>query len=239
MTPRPFPYIWVTWLAADLAGDDQCAWKPWFKAHHTYDKVEEPGKDAQLARWKADHGAAVRTRAAQLSERGWDVSLEGQNNFHVKGTHAKVGGCADILAVGATPSAGDHATALIDGIYKPGHLFGQAAVEDVKTGRRRSSDYWQVVSYMMLLPIAFRQKLDGLPLVGAIIYGGRGGAELERVPVEPAPADRARVFARIKEIALSPEPKRTPSAHECKFCDIACCPDRITEAQLPTDTEEF
>ena len=32
--PREHPYIWTTWLARLLAGQDQCEWAGWFRAHY-------------------------------------------------------------------------------------------------------------------------------------------------------------------------------------------------------------
>ena len=34
---RQTPYIWVTWLTKLLAGEAQCDWASWFKAHNKYD----------------------------------------------------------------------------------------------------------------------------------------------------------------------------------------------------------
>jgi len=36
---RRSPYIWVTWLTKLMAGEAQCEWASWFKAHHKYDKL--------------------------------------------------------------------------------------------------------------------------------------------------------------------------------------------------------
>lgn len=243
MEPRPSPYIWTTWLAADLAGDDQCRWKPWLKAHYKYDKRQEDVEsENRLARWKADHGAAVRERADELMREGWRLFLEGQNKFHVRGVHATVGGAADILAIGGAeppdPVTGTRAVNLFDDDVAGTAPEGVGLVEDVKTGARRESDYWQVVVYACMLPIAFKERLEGIELTGRVVYGGPRNDGSVR-DVHPTAGDRKRVYARIREIATSPEPPRTPSPSECRFCDILGCPDRMQAGDEPIETEEF
>jgi len=35
---RSMPFVWVTWLAQIMSGDNPCLWQAWFKAHNTYQK---------------------------------------------------------------------------------------------------------------------------------------------------------------------------------------------------------
>jgi hypothetical protein len=73
------PYIWVTWLTKLLAGEDQCQYAPWFKAHFKFDKVD---RGFDLAAWTAEHAAMVRARAIELQrdelvtkEARWNKSM--------------------------------------------------------------------------------------------------------------------------------------------------------------------
>ena len=58
---RDGPYVWVSWITKLLAGEVNCEWAPWFKAHHTYQKVPS---DLWAAGGK---GHGVRTIAAMLA----------------------------------------------------------------------------------------------------------------------------------------------------------------------------
>src|SRR6185295_17362145 len=77
-TKRPgLPYVWVTWLTKILAGEGQCLYQPWLKAHFRYDK--RPDTTFNLA--------------------GWVVTLERQNAFQLFGKSAILAGQPDIVAV--------------------------------------------------------------------------------------------------------------------------------------------
>ena len=36
---RSNPFIWVSWLSKLMAGEKQCEWASWFRAHYIWDKV--------------------------------------------------------------------------------------------------------------------------------------------------------------------------------------------------------
>lgn len=66
-TKRPKPYVWASWITKLLAGESQCAWAAWFRAHHRYDKLP---RDADLAAWTSGHTAMVGERSRVLTEDG-------------------------------------------------------------------------------------------------------------------------------------------------------------------------
>ncbi len=210
---RNKPYIWATWLAGALSGDKHCEWSTWFRAHFTFDKRGDSGPPPN---WKTDHDEAVRVRAAALRADGWEVLLEGQTKFNLNGATAIVGGQADILA------------------FKD----DQARVDDVKTGKRRPSDWWQVLIYMVMLPKikGLKERFVGKTLTGYVVY--RDGDLV--VGPEVADKEAGRINARVREIGAGAEPARTPSVNECRFCDVASCPDRAVDTEPASgETQDF
>ena len=198
-------FIWPTWIAGLIAGDKHCEWAAWFRAHYRYDKRPDEDEN-RLARWKAEHAEMVRARAATLRADGWVVSVEHQNKFSYHGRTATVGGCPDLIGVSEEK--------------------GVALIEECKTGKERGADFWQVVLYCLLAPLAKEtaNRLQGRLLTGLVLYQHRArpitGADFE--------ASRPVVIAQVQRTAAVEEPVRTPSAMECRYCDIACCPERVT-----------
>lgn len=131
------PYIWCSWLTKILAGEAQCLYQPWMKAHFRYDK--RPDSTFNLAAWTTEHDALVNARAATLRDDGWSVTLERQNAFQLFGKSAILAGQPDIVAV----------------------RNGETLVIDGKTGQQRHSDMWQVLVYMLILP-RVRENLTNL-----------------------------------------------------------------------------
>lgn len=219
-TRRRFPYIWPTWISPLLAGDRQCWWAAWFRAHHEdYPKIEDRD-ESRLKLWKAEHGDLVARVKAGLTEDGWTVTVENQNKISAKGKIAYVGGCPDVVA--ERPDSDD------------------ARVVDAKTGRRKDADFWQVVTYIALLtlkPVDGKPggRLHGKSVSGAVQYrDGRWeiGAD---VAAEAAP----RVFEAIRTVGMELAPPHVPSEAECRACDIGCCPARVATVTPPVETEEF
>lgn len=211
--PRSNPYVWVTWLTKQLAGEDSCRWKLWFRANHTYGRAPS---DFDLARWTADHTQLLNTQADELRDQGYAVYLEGQNEFRLRGGNgATLAGKADIVAIGPR----------------------DAVVIDCKTGKERNSDKLQVLLYMLALPLTVAH-CRGHALRGEVRYREAG------VGVAAAAVDD-EFRAMVKEamdLAASPlAPLKTPSASECRYCDItaADCPDRVDETAAVTDTDLF
>ena len=225
MTPRSFPYIWVTWITGVLAGDDLCEWAPWFKAHYQgYPKVRN-GNGALLVQWKADHADQVRQRAAELTAEGWTVYLERQNKLKVKGHTAELGGVADIVAVKLPPA--DDTTCPVE-----------ALIVDVKSGKERDKDVWQVFVYMRFLPKVhdvLRHFKDRLVLHGEVRYP-TGAVEFSEASLTEK--TRARIETTIKKLALPVVPAKMPSEDECLYCDVGPCPARVTSTKTPDQVVE-
>ena len=202
--PRDGSYIWVTWITGLMAADRHCEWAAWFRAH--YQGFEKAPDEFDLAAWKATHGEMVRARAAELRGEGYDVFVEGQNKFTLKGSAATLGGVPDIVAV----------------------RDGQGLVVDCKSGQRRDADAFQVLTYMFVLPHT-HEACRGVRLAGEVRY--RDGAL--PIPPEKLTDELKALITRTIERVGGDEPlPRVPSVGECRFCDItaADCPERIDQA---------
>lgn len=197
LTPRRGSYIWVTNVTGLLAGDDHCQWAAFCKSHYRYEKRVDDGGEA-LSRWMAEHDRLVVAREAELREAGWRVTVEDQNALTVRGV-ATVAGKPDLVAIkGKT-----------------------ILISDAKGGARKHKYTWQVRTYLALYPLQYSEACRGKRLVGELVYpDGRLEVTLE-------PGDAARIFLQLKATGSGPEPETTPSARECRYCDVGPCPDRV------------
>ena len=96
---------------------------------------------------------------------------------------------------------------------------------DVKTGREQPWHVAQVMIYMYALPRTLPQYRN-VRLAGEIGYPIHTVA----VPKVVRQGEIARNLASlIRRLASDTPPQRTPSAYECRFCDIsdADCPERM------------
>lgn len=210
MTPRRGGYTWVTWITGILSADDSCRWAAWAKTQHTYDK--RPDDNAEnLATWKAEHADLVNRHAAALSKDGWSVWLEGMNKFTIKGRTTTLAGSPDLVAWKG------NVVRIIDG----------------KTGQRKGKDIWQVRTYLYAVPLTKRFPV-GTVYEGQVLY--RDGLQA----VSLTDAEKVRILDTLKEVGnRTAVPTRTPSAGECRFCDIAACPDRAMAESPVVETTEF
>jgi hypothetical protein len=214
-TKRRSPYIWVTWLTKLLSGDADCYYQAWLKTHFKHDKLPEDDESAgRLSQWKAQHAEVVRKRVAALEAEGWTVRIEGQAKIEVEGRSAMVSGKPDILAFTDT----------------------DIRIEDVKTGKRRESDWWQVLIYMLLGPRHWPQVFHGKRVRGFVLYTD----DIVEIPDTFASEDNQdRLWGLVVLLAEGPEPAKTPSWGECRWCDIASCDERVSGRTKPTKAEDL
>lgn len=98
-------------------------------------------------------------------------------------------------------------------------------IEDGKTGKKRTSDHAQVGIYMM-----FHPDRKGKEVFGNVIYPDS--------VVKVNPMDPQLLSKLMKQ--LEAEPPCTPSARECKFCDIAQCKSRfVSKRKAVYETDLF
>jgi len=203
--PRPEPYVWVTWITRLLAGEANCEWALWFRAHYKYEKLPP---ETDFAVRNARHAELVRNRIMELEADGFTVYQEDQNTFSLPGRVVTLGGRPDIIAV-------------------KGEL---GLVVDCKTGVKKNSDHFQILTYMLVLPLV-NAVCKGRSLSGEITYSDHA------VRLSPGDLDSEvrRLITTVLRRAGDVEPsRRVPGYSECRFCDIskADCADRVEAAPI-------
>jgi hypothetical protein len=196
---RPKPYIWASWLTKLLAGEDSCWWKSWYRAHYKYTKTPDDADRADFFReWTRKHDAIVQRRATELRGQGYVVRVEEDASFKLHGGAADVAGKPDLVAL----------------------KDSAALVVDAKSGRRRSSDHWQVLLYLFALPVSWLSAPE-IKLRGEVAYADAD----EPVRALKVP-ERDAILNAIRRVSAPTPPPQVPSAHECARCDVAACAKR-------------
>ncbi len=204
---RREPYLWVTWITKLLAGEQNCEWATWFKAH--FSDFEKQARSTDLATWTAQHNAMTRKRADELRAEGYRVYVEDQNKFTFRGQAATLQGKPDIVAVSTTHDPGQE----------------DVLVVDCKSGKKRDSDRLQVLIYMMVLPYTHEACKDKI-VRGELEYSD------DRIRIDVLPASvRELIISTIKRVAGADQLARVPSFSECRFCDLTSvdCSARVNE----------
>jgi hypothetical protein len=212
-SPRPKPYVWVSWLTGLLAGMDHCVWKAWYKSHYRYAKV--PREDEfDLQKWTREHDAMTAIRVAALKQdKAWShIRVEEDNSFKLDGRGATLAGKPDIVAVNEQEKF--------------------ALVIDEKSGRKKESDAWQVLIYMFALPLVWA---SGWRIEGEVEYRG----ERRSVPSDRMNEARPKILELMRIIGDPAAPLRSPSVSECRFCDVASCTSRMAGTTQSADASRF
>lgn len=165
--------------------------------------------DGDLETWKEQHDEMVGARVKALRNDQHAVSVEEENKFKLSGENGTLWGQPDIVAV-------------------RGHA---AIVIDEKSGQKFAKDEWQVRVYMFALPrTGFK-----LPLTGRVEYRGETFVDVPALDVEQT----AKIRSVLQMAAGDLEPPRTPSANECRWCNIKNCVDRIEIKPAEGTTKDF
>lgn len=166
-----------------------------------------------LAMWTEQHNELVNARARALREQGYLVTLEDTNAFKMKGRTALLSGKPDLIA----------------------RRVGETVVSDGKTGKQKNSDFWQPLIYMLAL-----KKNHGELSRGEVVYPG---PRIVPIPSSALTASREnRILDLVKVAGHGISPSASPSAGECRHCDIpkVLCPHRIDTAEGMTfETSDF
>lgn len=220
-------FVWPSWITKLVAGEDQCFWKIWFKAHYMYDKKPS---SFNLATWTIAHNKLLHQRRDALERLGYKVFIEDQNEFKLnmiiplktgecipeECAHITIAGKADIVAIGEMED--------MAGVMNPVHL-----VEDCKTGSPKTSDHVQIILYMLWLPLAI-EKYKDVEFDGCIVYK----LGLPNVDIPPSAAQdgslKSIIWDVLKSVVGNKDGcRKVPSRKECDWCDItkADCPERV------------
>lgn len=213
-------FIWPSWICKIVAGEEQCYWKYWFKAHYMHDKKPS---DFNLTNWTIQHNQQLHQRRDALKRLGFKIFIEDQNAFKMnmiiplktgecipkECAHITISGKADIVAIGE-----DKDEKITNKMHKI-HL-----VEDIKTGSPKTSDHVQVILYMLWLPLAIPQYKN-VKFSGCIVY--KQG--IPNVDIPPLAAQDASlkqyIWDTIKKFAGDENDCcKVPSVRECSRCDI-------------------
>ena len=195
-------YAWVTWITKLLAGETQCLWSAWFKAHYQ-GHAKEPSTFEKGA-WQLDHTELMRKEAAKLRDDEFGVTLEGQNKFSLNGKLGTLGGKPDIVA------------------GKDGYGW----IIDAKTGEPKASDSVQVKIYMWAIPKAL-PRYKGFIFDGKIAYRS-GHTTISSTEIDQKFIKQ--VGDLLKQVFGDEPLPKIPSFNECQFCEITAedCLDRTT-----------
>jgi hypothetical protein len=209
---RGNPYVWVTWISKVLAGETNCLWSAWFRAHYNFRKLPA---DFDFENWRHQHSTMVHQQAAHLRSEGWTVYIEKQNDFKlVSPASVTLAGVPDIVAANGE----------------------QAVIIDCKTGAPRPFHQYQVLSYMLSLPHA--RTYSGLPIAGRLVYPHEA-REITHDNLDASFRSNFRLMMNL--IGGRYAPPRVPSPGECGFCDIGLddCDEREPGTAEPVPVENL
>ena len=57
-TKRDGVFVWITWLSRVMAGEQNCEWASWFKAH--YENYDKAPSDFDTVKWNIEHTRQLR-----------------------------------------------------------------------------------------------------------------------------------------------------------------------------------
>ena len=197
------PYIWVTWAAKLLTGENSCEWAAWFKAQHESRSWEKVSSGFDQAGWMIKHTALVNRLRAEWEDNGYTVTAEAQNSFTLRGSAATLAGKPDLIVV----------------------RDREAVIIDAKTGKPQPSHSAQVMIYQYAVP-------KGLERYRELEFRGQAAYTDHVVEIPPEAVDQgfARSLSALVQRLGTDSPARwAPSVGECRFCDItrADCPERV------------
>ena len=212
--PRESPYIWATWISRFLAGESSCEWAGWFRAN--YQDWERPPSDFDQAQWMMDHTDLLNRARDSREALGYEVFIENQNSFRLRGKYATLAGKPDLIAV----------------------KNSDAVIIDAKTGKNSPHHSVQVLIYQYAVPRAI-PEYRGMEFRGHVMYPD------SNVQIPVSGLDRKfieRLGSLIRRLADESPARRIPSAQECRFCDItaADCPERVEDLEATEGmTDDF
>lgn len=189
------PYVWLTWLAPYLSGENQCQFALWTLAN-----FKVPANGEMPSDWLVKHQSLINELAIVLREDGYKVEVDDANALYLKTRQGvTLAGKPDLVA-----------------------RNGQGLVIEGKTGTPKAKDRAQVMLYMALIP---SQKLHGITEIpwGKLVY--RSGEVKMIPPSEIDESFKQSLQSLIVMLANPMPPAPIPSFHECRYCkNRGVCP---------------
>jgi len=127
---RDKPYIWVTWISGLLAGEKQCKWAAWHRAHFNF--VKTPS-DFDAVAHKIKHTALRDALLKDLEGKDCDIICEQPLKLQRK--RATLAGSLDAIA------------------WKD----NRGVIFEIKSGRENPADKSQLMIYMWALKKAYKR----------------------------------------------------------------------------------
>ncbi|MDE2842055.1 MAG: hypothetical protein OXN21_01605, partial [Chloroflexota bacterium] len=91
------PYIWVSWISKLLVGEVSCQWGAWFRAQFEGSSWEKVPSDFDQVQWLIRHGELLEQTRRYYERQGYQVSLDSQNSFTLRGNVATLAGRPDLV----------------------------------------------------------------------------------------------------------------------------------------------
>jgi len=205
---RQYPFIHPSWISGYLAGDNQCQLAMHLKSNYFLPKRPS---DFNLEAYKIKHNTLLDQSARELTEQGYDVYREHENENRVNTEAGVILACKpDIVA----------------------KMFDKYLVVDIKTGKPKAKDIAQVQLYMCTIPIVALHGIKTIPS-GLVVYPDHS---FEVYPDSISTDWKGFVTRLLKTATQSELPPASPSCQECKYCAVASFCDKksklIPEAQV-------
>lgn len=214
------PVVAVTSITGLVSQDASCEWQAQFMARHepnSWDRVPDD-EGPEMVNWRIRHPAMVAETREEWRMKGYDVTIENQNWFKLVGSSGtKLWGKPDLIAVSGN----------------------QGVIIDIKTGKPRQSDVFQVMCYMWGVPLYKDSAHYGKKFKGLLVYDLFPDKEIKAATTDGQFVKR--LGALINRVASDEPALKVPNWHECQFCKITAtdCPERVAEEPEGTLTDAF
>ena len=187
-----------------LAGENRCVYRAWYKAHFKIQKDESPERQAFFDEQTKKHDIIQDAREAFLKQGGYIVKREEQGEFKLRGAKGDLAGKPDLVGLNES----------------------EALIVEVKSGKQRESDAWQVLIYWFALKIDWL-KDTGLTIKGEVAYKGGVTRKVEAL----SPLKSKAIADLLKVVTGDDEPPTTPGKWDCEYCEIVGCTARFQAAE--------
>ncbi len=168
--------------------------------------------DFDSAKWNENHTALLNQLRDEYRAKCGTLLMEGQTKWQIEGKTAIVAGKMDLLTL------------------NPNWII------DAKTGKPKNSHVIQMKIYLLAV------EMGALPGISGKFQAVLRYTDHEREIPSVDDVFRERFFALVRRIGAKDALSTVPSLSECRFCDIADCPDRIDQvvpAEIPDEDIPF